>query len=75
MSEQYEPNSVNAVLSRIETKLDTHLENQTRLNEEHSLAINKLWKALGRLDVRVAAIAGGVSALFAGIKLALALLK
>jgi hypothetical protein len=68
MSEQYQPNSVNAVLSRIETKLDTHLGNQERINEEHGAAIQKLWKALGRLDVRVAGIAGGVSALAAVIK-------
>lgn len=57
MSEDYNPNSVNAVLSRIETKLNTALETQ----EEHGSAIRKLWAALGRIDVRVAVIAGGVS--------------
>lgn len=60
MSEDYNPNSVNAVLSRIETKLNQALETQ----EQHSSAIRKLWVALGRLDVRVAVIAatagGGV---------------
>lgn len=64
MSEDYNPNSVNAVLSRIETKLNTALETQ----EQHSMAIRKLWAALGRLDVRVAAIAGGMSTAFAILK-------
>jgi hypothetical protein len=53
----YNPNSLDAVLSRIETKLNKALETQ----EEHSSAIRKLGSALGRLDVRVAAIAALIS--------------
>jgi len=52
----YDPNSYNAVLSRIETKLDNALKTQ----DEHGEAISKLWRALNRLDVRVAAIAATI---------------
>ncbi len=65
MNEDYNPNSVHAVLSRIETKLDGMRETQG----QHSTAIRKLWAALGRLDVRVAVIATSVSILFAVLKL------
>jgi hypothetical protein len=65
MSEDYNPNSVNAVLSRIETKLNQALATQ----EQHSTAIRKLWTALGRLDVRVALIAGGMSGVIGVVKL------
>lgn len=57
MSQDYNPNSKDAVLSRIETKLDAALKQQ----DEHSSAIRKLWAALNRLDVRVAVIAVGIS--------------
>lgn len=57
MSDDYNPNSVNAVLSRIETKLNDALSQQ----EEHGRQIGKLWAALNRLDVRVAGIAAGIS--------------
>lgn len=57
MSERYDPNSIDATLSRIETKLDSSLKTQ----EEHAVAIRKLWAALGRLDVRVAVITASVS--------------
>jgi hypothetical protein len=50
--EHYDPNSINAVLSRIETKLDAMLETQN----EHADSIRKIWAHLGRLDVRVAVI-------------------
>ena len=65
MSEDYNPNSINAVLSRIETKLNQALETQ----EQHSTAIRRLWSALGRLDVRVAVIAGGMSGAIGVVKL------
>lgn len=65
MSDDYNPNSVNAVLSRIETKLNTALTTQ----EEHSTAIRKLWAALGRLDVRVAVISAGITIVIAVAKL------
>lgn len=65
MSDDYNPNSVNAVLSRIETKLNTALTTQ----EEHSTAIRKLWTALGRLDVRVAVISAGITIVLAVGKL------
>ena len=58
MSEKrYDPNSSDAAISRIEAKLDMALE---RLNN-HGRGIDELWKALGKIDVRVACIAGGVS--------------
>ena len=68
MSENYEPNSMPAVISRIETKLDAALSRQ----DEHEHHISKLWAALGRLDVRVACIAAGISAVVAVAKLLLA---
>lgn len=59
MNEKYDPNSINAVLSRIETaleatneKLDSALETQGK----QETAINKIWAALGRTNVRVAII-------------------
>lgn len=55
--ENYNPNSVDATLSRIESKLNDSLSRQ----EEHARQIGKIWSALGRLDVRVATIAGTVS--------------
>jgi len=64
MSEQYEPNSTNAVLSRIETKLNAALETQ----QEHSSDIRKLWAALGKMDVRVAVISGGIGVTVAILK-------
>jgi hypothetical protein len=65
MSDDYNPNSVNAVLSRIETKLNDALTPQ----DEHNRQIGKLWAALGRLDVRVAAIAGGISVVIALVEI------
>lgn len=56
MSEDYNRNSTNAVLSRLETKLDDALE---KLNN-HDSQIRKLWAALGRLDVRVTLIGAGM---------------
>ena len=53
-----------AVLSRLETKLDSALNQQ----EEQQKQIGKLWGAVQRIDVRVALIAGGVSAVVAIIK-------
>ena len=50
--DHYDPNSLNAVVSRIETKLDQALQTQ----ERHETSIRKLWAALSRLDVRVAVI-------------------
>lgn len=66
MSEQdYNPHSINAVLSRIETKLNTALDVQ----EQQNNSIRRLWTHLGRLDVRVAVIACGVSGLVMILKL------
>ena len=65
MNDNYNPNSVNAVLSRIETKLNNSLEAQ----EDQARSIGKLWAAIGRIDVRVAAISGGVSGVIIFIKL------
>ncbi|HYG98858.1 MAG TPA: hypothetical protein VD837_06975 [Terriglobales bacterium] len=56
----YNPNSIDATLSRIETKLDDTL----RVQEKHGESINKLWAALGRLDVRVAVISATATAVF-----------
>ena len=59
MSEnEYNEKSYDAVLSRIETKLDGFV----KVQEEQQTAINRIWRALSRLDVRVTAIAGGISA-------------
>ena len=69
--DEYNRNSLNAVLSRMETKLDKALDEQA----EQAHAIRKLWAALGRLDVRVAVIATSVSATFLGVKLLLSFLK
>ena len=55
--DNYNPNSIDAAVSRIETKLDSALKQQA----EQELQLGKLWSAIGRIDVRVAAIAGGVS--------------
>lgn len=65
MSDEYHPNSVDATLSRIETKLDATLRTQ----DQHAAAIRKLWAALGRLDVRVAVITCVVSGILAIAKL------
>lgn len=60
MSNDYNPNSIDATLSRIETKLDDSLEVQ----KSHGEAIRKLWAALGRLDVRVAVISATATGVF-----------
>jgi hypothetical protein len=65
MSDDYKPNSIDAVLSRIETKLDGALQTQA----EHATAIRRLWAALSRLDVRVAGIAAGISVAAAIVKM------
>ena len=65
MSKEYNPDSVDAVLSRIETKLDTVLQTQG----EHASAIRKLWAALGKIDVRVAGISAVVGLLIALAKI------
>jgi hypothetical protein len=65
MNEDYNPNSIDATLSRIETKLNNALTTQ----EEHASAISKLWAALGRLDVRVAGIAAGITIAIAVAKM------
>ena len=64
MSDNYNPNSIDAVLSRIEGKLDTSIKTQ----DEQAQSIKKLWAALGRLDVRVAGIAAGISVAVAVVK-------
>jgi len=63
--ENYNPNSMDSVLSRIEGKLDTVIETQRK----HDASISKLWAAFGRLDVRVAGIAAGISVTVAVIKI------
>ena len=60
----YNPNSIDAVLSRIEGKLDNVIETQA----SHATSIGKLWAALGRLDVRVAAIATGICVVVGVVK-------
>lgn len=65
MNEDYNPNSIDATLSRIETKLNNALATQ----EEHASAISKIWAALGRLDVRVAGIAAGITVVIGVVKL------
>jgi hypothetical protein len=64
MSNEYNPHSIDATLSRIETKLDDSL----RVQEEHGEAIRKLWAALGRLDVRVAIISSTATGIFLAVK-------
>lgn len=64
MSDQYEPNSLNAVVSRIEAKLDESLKR----HDAQEIVNGKLWAALARIDVRVATIAGGVSVLVAIVR-------
>ena len=65
MNNEYQPNSVNAVLSRIETKLNTVLATQ----EEQSGSIRRLWAAFGRIDARVSAIAGATIGVVIVVKL------
>lgn len=58
MSEEYKPNSLDAVLSRIETKLNNALEENDGAKRE----ISKLWAALGKLHMKVVALAATISA-------------
>lgn len=58
MTDDYNPNSLNAVLSRLETKLDDALEK----DKEHERNIGKLWGALGKLHLKVVALAATISA-------------
>lgn len=71
----YNPHSVDATLSRIETKLDAKLAEVESRQIEHDRQLGKLWAALGRLDVRVAVIAATISTAFAILKLVAATLK
>lgn len=56
MSDDYKPNSVDAVLSRLESKLDAALQK----GDGHDEQIRKIWATLSRLDVRVSVIGGGI---------------
>jgi hypothetical protein len=58
-NQDYNDRSVDAVVSRIETKLDTVLRQQ----EDLATSNRKLWAAMGRIDTRVAVIAVTVSGL------------
>jgi hypothetical protein len=59
MNEEYNDKSLDATIGRIESKLDMALE---RINN-HSLGIDSLWKFVSNLQMRVAMIAGGISAI------------
>jgi hypothetical protein len=65
MSENYDRNSTDATISRIEAKLDITLQ---RL-DKHGSAIDALWKAVGSIDVRVACITATVCGAIFMIKL------
>ena len=65
MSEDYNPNSIDSKLTRMEAKLDVTLE---RLNK-HGAGIDALWKAVGSLKGQVIMIATGISVVIGIIKL------
>ncbi len=65
MGEDYRPNSVDAVLSRIETKLNAAL----KIQDEQVRQISKLKAALARIDVRVTVVASAITGILFLVKL------
>jgi hypothetical protein len=69
MNKEYNPDSLDAVLSRLDSRLKTMETSVTAILEKHDRSINKLWAALGRLDVRVAGISAAVALGIVAVKL------
>ena len=61
----YNPNSLEATVSRVEAKLDITLQGL----DKHGTAIDGLWKAVGSLKSQVIMIATGISVVIGIIKL------
>lgn len=68
MSNSYDPNSINAVLSRIETNvkdlsgnLKDFVETQKAKEIQQDNIIAKLWGKVGRIEIKVAGLAAVIS--------------